>query len=272
MWIQNLNPTLFKFGFLEIRWYGLVYVLGFFLSVYWMKYLIKEDKLNLTNDDVWDLLFYLMLGVLVGSRLFMIFWQPDIYLLKPWNLFKIWEGGMSFHGGFVGIVTAAYLYCKKKKLNLWTIADVLAVPTMLALALGRVANFINGELVGRIWSGKWCVVFPDYGNECRHPSTLYAASKRFLVFFYLLWLTFKKQFKHGQVTEISNQILTSFKPGFIFWNFVFWEGLGRIIVDFYREDTLYYSFSIGQWFSLAMVIVAILIFNKNYKQDWKKLF
>ena len=256
MWIHNLNPTLLSLGPLEIRWYGLVYVFGFFISVYWLYYLSKKGKLKLTTNEIWDFGFYLMLGVIVGSRLFMIFWQPETYLLKPWNLLKIWEGGMSFHGGFVGIVTAAWFYCKKKKLNFWQIADLLSVPAILALGLGRVANFINGELVGRIWSGKWCVIFPDYGSECRHPSTLYAAGKRFLIFGWLLFLSLKDQLK----------------PGFIFWNFVFWEGLGRIIVDFYRVDPLYVGFTLGQWFSLVMVITALIVFGKYYKQDCKLLF
>ncbi len=113
MWTHNLNPTILAIGPLEIRWYGLVYVLGFFLSVYWLRFLVQKKLLALSKDDIWDFVFYLMLGVLIGSRLFMIFWQPDYYLLKPWNLLKIWEGGMSFHGGFVGIVAAAWLYCRK---------------------------------------------------------------------------------------------------------------------------------------------------------------
>jgi phosphatidylglycerol---prolipoprotein diacylglyceryl transferase len=255
MWIHNLNPVLLKLGTLEVRWYGLVYVIGFFLSIYWMLYLRKNQKLNLTKDEVWDFAFYLMLGVILGSRLFMIFWQPQLYLSNPINLLKVWQGGMSFHGGFLGVVIAAWLFCKKKRLNFWKMADILSLPTMFALALGRLANFINGELVGRVWDGKWCVVFPDYGNACRHPSTLYASGKRFLIFGWLLFLSLKKEFK----------------PGFVFWNFVFFEGLGRILVDFFREDVLYNGFSLGQWFSLVMVLVALYTFNKHYKEDCKNL-
>ena len=256
MWVHNLNPVLLDLGPVEIRWYGLVYILGFFLAIAWLRYVSKKGFISLSKDEIWDFVFYLMVGVLVGSRLFMIFWNPEIYLLKPWNLLKIWEGGMSFHGGFVGIVTAAWLYCKKKKLYFWKMADVMSVPTIFALALGRLANFINGELVGRVWDGKWCVIFPDYGTECRHPNMVYSFFQRLIVSGWLFLLTFWKEFK----------------PGFIFWNFVFWEGLGRIIVDFYREDTLYLSFSLGQWFSAVMVIVALVAFVKYYKEDWKKVF
>jgi phosphatidylglycerol---prolipoprotein diacylglyceryl transferase len=255
MWINNINPTLLNLGPLEIRWYGLVYILGFFLAVYWLMYTRKKGKLDLTKDNIWDLTFYLLLGTLIGARVFEIFWQPSRYIPQIWNLVKVWEGGMSFHGGFIGIVTACWIYCKKKKLNFWKIVDFLSVPLIFALALGRIANFINGELVGKVWNGKWCVIFPNFGNSCRHPSTLYASGKRFIVFSWLLVLSLKEEFK----------------PGFIFWNFVFWEGLGRIIVDFYREDILYSGYSLGQWFSLLMVLVALVVFVKYYKNDWRKL-
>jgi len=256
MWLHNLNPTLVHLGPLEIRWYGLVYVFGFFLSIWWMHYLSRKGRLNLTSNEIWDFMFYLMLGVIIGSRVFEIFWEPQIYLYHPLELLKIWKGGMSFHGGLVGVFMAGWLYCRKKKLELWRMADILAVPAMFALALGRIANFINGELVGRIWNGKWCVVFPDYGTECRHPSILYAAAYRFLIFGELLWLSWKKWFK----------------PGFVFWNFVLLEGVGRFIVDFYREDVLYWGLSLGQWFSLVMIIIAVIVFVKRYKEDWKKVF
>ncbi len=255
MWINNLNPVLLQLGPLQVRWYGLAYVLGFFVAVWWLQYLSKKGTLSLDKEEVWDLVFYLMIGILIGARLFEIFWQPAYYLSSFWNIFKIWQGGMSFHGGFVGIVVAAWFYCKKKQLPFWKIADALSIPTIFALALGRVANFINGDLAGRVFDGKWCVVFPQYDDLCRHPSTLYAAGKRVIVFGWLLYLALQEKFK----------------PGFIFWNFVFWEGLGRIIVDYFRHDSLFLNFSLGQWFSLAMVLVALWMFSNHYTTDWKRL-
>ncbi len=254
MFVHNLNPTLLNLGPLEVRWYGLVYVLGFLLSIWWLLRLSKQNKLDLSKEEVWDFVFYIMLGVIVGARLFQVFWEPHYYLSNPLRLLKIWEGGMSFHGGFVGIITATWFYCKKKRLNFWRVADLLSIPAIFALALGRIANFINGELAGRITNVKWCVVF-TIDDQCRHPSTLYAAGKRFLVFGWLLFLHFK----------------SNFQPGFIFWNFVFWEGLGRIMVDLFRENQVWLGFSLGQWFSLAMVIVASYVFWKKYKKDWKKI-
>jgi len=255
MWINNINPVLLQLGPLQIRPYGIVYVLGFFFGIWWLHYLRRKDKINISKEQIWDFAFYLMLGVLIGSRLGLLFWYPQTYLFHPLNLFKFWEGGMSFHGGFLGVVLAGWLYCRKFKINFWKMADLMSFPTLLFLAIGRVANFLNGELVGRVWNGKGCVVFPSYDNLCRHPSTLYAFGKRLLISFYLLWLIFWQEFK----------------PGFIFWNFVFFEGLGRILVDFFREDTLYFGFSIGQWLSLVMVIVAVFVFLKYYKEDWVKI-
>lgn len=253
MYINTIDPAIFHLGLLEIRWYGLVYVLGF-LSAGW---LLQKNRhyLQLSKDDVWDLLLYIILGVIIGARIFEILWEPSYYLSDITRLLRIWEGGMSFHGGFVGVVISVWYYCKKNNKKFLDVADLLSLPAIIALAFGRIANFINGELIGRVWSGKWCVVFPNYDDICRHPSTLYAAAERFIVAGWLYFLTKRK-----------------WNSGFIFWNFVFWEGLGRIIVDFYREDVLYYNLSLGQWMSMVMILVSILIFWKKYREDCRNLF
>ena len=265
MFYHTLNPTLLNLGPVEIRWYGIVYVLGFLGTVWWMSYLSRHQKLSFTRYQIWDLVFYAMLGVLIGSRVFMIFWNPQVYLVRPWELFYLWQGGMSFHGGFVGIVAGTWLYCRKHHLSFLPIADIISVPAIFALALGRIANFINGELWGTITNASWCV---DYSKNqylsnlpagCRHPNMIYSTFQRFLVGGWLLFLTFRQVWK----------------PGFIFWNFVFWEGLGRIIVDVYRDypaHQLYFSFSLGQWFSAIMVLTALYFFVKHYSTEWKQLF
>lgn len=258
MWVHNFNPTILDLGPLEIRWYGVVYVLGFFLTVWWLHYVHKKGQLTLTKDQIWDFAFYLMVGVLVGSRLFLLLWHPQTYLFHPWNLLKIWEGGMSFHGGFTGIVIAGYWYCRKHKLNFLAIADILSVPTVFALALGRLANFINGELWGRVWNGPWCVNFNNTGggDVCRHPYPLYEMGKRSLLFGWLLFLSLRKEFKLG----------------FIFLNFVFWEGLGRFILDFWKEDPLLSGLTLGQWMSVVMVIIAGYALITHYPKEWGKIF
>lgn len=256
MWINNIDPVLFHLGPFEVRWYGIIYVVGFFLSVWWLHYLSKKGKIKLNSEEIWDYLFYAMMGVLIGSRVFEVFWEPSYYLSNPLNFLKFWQGGMSFHGGFVGIVTASLIYCKVKKINFWQMADVMSFPTMLGLGLGRVANFTNGELWGTVWNGQWCVVFPGHDNLCRHPSVLYSAMQRVMLAGWLGWLTLQREFR----------------AGFIFWNFVFFEGASRFIVDFWREDVMVYGFTVGQWFSVIMAIVAVLVLVKDYKGEFKTIW
>lgn len=241
---------------MQIRWYGLVYVLGFLLGGWFL--LKARSRLGLSKDDVWDLLFYVVVGVVVGARLFEVFWHPAYYLGDLVNFVKVWQGGMSFHGGFVGVIVAVWLYSKRKKLDFWRIADILSLPAMLALAFGRVANFINGELWGRVFDGSWCVNFRNTGggDVCRHPSTLYGAAKRFMVAGWLYCL----------------YVRDGFTGGFLFWNFVLFEAVGRFIVDFYREDVLWWMLTIGQWFSLVMVVVAVIVMIMRYRVDWKRVF
>jgi len=251
MWINTLNPVLLDLGFAQIRWYGLAYVFGFFLCVWWLHFLSKRGKIKLNSEQIWDLVFWAMIGVLIGSRLFEVFWEPAYYLSNPLNFLKFWQGGMSFHGGLTGIVLAVYLYCKKHKLHFWEIADALSFPTMFALALGRVANFVNGELVGTPWNGPLCVVFPNYDQLCRHPQVLYGAAYRFVFSFWLLYLTLKSKFR----------------PGFIFLNFVLLEGIARFILDFFREDPTLFSLTPGQWLSLVMIIVSGYFLIKQFKLE-----
>src|SRR3989338_6182374 len=123
MWVNDIDPVLLYLGPLEIRWYGAVYVLGFFLSIWWLHYLSKKGKVPLKGEEIWDFMFYAMLGILIGSRLFEVFWEPSYYLSNPLNFVKLWQGGMSFHGGFVGIIVASGIYCKVKKINFWQMAD-----------------------------------------------------------------------------------------------------------------------------------------------------
>ncbi len=250
MYIHNLNPVLLDLGFAQIRWYGLVYVFGFFLSVGWLYYLSKKKNLKLSTDQIWDFAFWAMVGVLIGSRLFEVFWEPMYYLSNPLNFLKFWQGGMSFHGGLTGIVIATYLYCKKQKLNFWEIADVMSFPTMFALALGRIANFFNGELVGKPWNSPWCVVFPQTDLQCRHPQVLYSAAYRFMFSFWLMFLTLKEKFQ----------------PGFIFLNFVLLEGLARFVLDFFREDPTFLSLTPGQWLSSIMILISAYLLWKRFKQ------
>jgi len=250
----NIDPVLISFFGFEIRYYGLVYVLGFLLGLYTLNKARKDGILNLEKDQVYDLMFYLMLGVIIGARLFhAIFWDFSYFLKEPWKILYLWQGGMSFHGGLFGILLSGYIYCKKKNINAKKLADVLTLPAVFALALGRIVNFINQEIVGTVTNVSWCFKFKNY-EECRHPVQLYAAFGRFLAFFILL----KFWNKH--------------KEGFIFWNFILFFGIGRFFLDFIREDLIYLGLKAGQWFSLIMIIVSGYILFKFYMEDVKKVF
>ena len=260
MWVNNLDPVLIDVGPLEIRYYGLVYVLGALFAYWMLERARKNGRFDLNEKDISDLVLWLGLGVLIGSRLFyVIFYNPSYYFgMNFWKIIAVWEGGMSFHGGFTGILLACYLFCRKKKVPFFHIADMLSAPLMLALALGRIANFINGELWGTVTNVKWCVAFPnapDGGTVCRHPYQLYDGAKRFAVFFWLLWIGRKE-----------------FQPGFVFWNFVFFEGLGRFFLDFYKGVDPVFIIKPGQWLSLAMVLVAAYFFWTRHREDFKVIF
>ena len=251
MFIHNINPTLLQLGVFEIRYYSLVYVLGFLLTWYILNK--KKQELKLKKQEVESFIALLILGVVIGSRLLeVLIWEPVYYLANPLKIFAVWEGGMSLHGGIIGIALVTYYFAKKHKLNIAKLADILVLPGLFALALGRIANFINAELVGTITNIKCCVKFPNY-EGCRHPVQLYGAAGRFLLLGYLLAI--KK--------------LKRFKDGFLFWNFILFMGIGRFIIDFLREDARLLGLSLGQYLSLIMVIIACYVLFKYYRGNQK---
>lgn len=253
--INNINPTLLQLGSLEIRYYGLVYVLGAIIGLIVLLYYQKKGKIELKKDEVWDLVFWAMVGLVIGARLFeVVIFSPAHYLKNPLEIFKIWKGGMSFHGGLVGVVTAGYIFARKKKVNFWKIADLLAIPGIIVAGLGRLANFTNSEFYGTASNLPWCVVFKKVDEVCRHPYQIYAAFQRVLVGGVLAWIYKKDR-----------------KPGFVFWLLILFEGVGRILVDTVRYEIKFLFLSAGQWLSTVMVIVAVVVLIKWYKKDLKSL-
>jgi len=253
----DISPILLAFGPFQIRYYGIIYVLGFLIGLFVLLKASKKGKINLDKDQIYNLIFYLIIGVLIGSRIFhIIFWNLTYYLANPIQVFYIWQGGLSFHGGLVGAVLATYLFTKKNNINLMRLADILTLPAIFILALGRVANFINQEILGTITQVSWCVKFLSSidPNNCRHPVQLYAAAGRLATFFILLKFPKPK------------------KDGFIFWNFVFLFGLGRTFLDFIREDLRYLGLSSGQYLSILMVLIAGYALIKHYKEDLRNIF
>ncbi len=254
MIVHNLNPVLLQLGPLEIRYYGLVYVLGFLLVAYVLQRYRKKGLISLSKEEVWDLVFYLMVGVVVGARLFeVVVWNPFYYLANPLKIFYVWEGGMAFHGGLLGAIVAGYLYSlRHKSVNFLQLADIISIPAIIALAFGRIANFINGEIIGTLTNLPWCVQFPN-ADGCRHPVQIYSALKRFAIAGFLSLLFSRPH-----------------KEGFIFLNLVLWVGVGRFFLDFLRADARYFGLSIGQYASIFMVVAAAFFILKYYRKSmWK---
>lgn len=252
---QSLDPVLLHLGPLEIRYYGLVYVLGFLAAYWFLNYERKRGRLSATKEDLYDLLFYLMLGVILGGRLFHVFfWNPSYYLQNPLQIFAIWKGGMAFHGGLVGTAIAAWYFSKKKNISFWKLADILVIPAALFLAFGRLANFVNNELYGPVTNVAWCIYFPGV-EGCRHPYQLYAALKRCAVFLFLLFLNKK-----------------TWKEGFLFWNFLTLFGIGRFILDFWRADATFLGLSAGQWYSIPMFVLGSYMLWTKYRADLRRIF
>ena len=243
MFYHNINPTLIKIGELEIRYYGLIFLFGIILSYFLTIYLAKKSELKIQKNQISDLIFYLIIGIVLFSRLFyVLIYNLKYYLTYPYEIIAIWHGGLSFHGGLVGAIIVGYIYCKKKGLNFYKIADIMVIPAALALSFGRIANFINGELVGRITDVPWAVKFPNY-EGFRHPSQLYEAAKNLAIFFILYFM------------KIKNKI----KDGLIFWSFIILYASLRFFIEFFREpDFLVYNLTPGQLLCLIMFVIGVI--------------
>ncbi len=246
MFYHNIDSVLFNVFGLEIRYYGLFYIIGFIIAYFFIVYLFKEKGVKLTKDDVLDYLIYLAVGLLVGGRIGYVISHFNLYVDNLLSIFYIWKGGMAFHGGLIGSVLAGWLFSRKKKIDFYKLADVTMIPLALVLALGRIGNFINGELYGRVTNVWWAVKFNSV-EGFRHPSQIYESFKNLLIFFILF---FNRKRKH--------------RDGFIFWLFIMLYGLFRFIVEFYREFSYYFfGLSFTQILSMIMFLVGLYFVYKK---------
>ena len=180
MYIHNLNPILFNFGFLEVRWYSLAYIFGILIGWWVSKKIITfkiKNKIIFFDIKLFDdLISYIIISIILGGRIgYIIFYNASYYFNNPIDIFKIWEGGMSFHGAFIGVIIGTYLFSKKIKVNTFFFLDIIATVAPIGIFFGRIANFINSELYGRPSNFIWSVVFPKIDMVARHPSQLYEA-------------------------------------------------------------------------------------------------
>lgn len=251
----EFDPVAISIGPLAIRWYGLMYLLGFLGFLYLGKRRLHLFP-GLSVKDIDNIMSLAVVGVILGGRLgYVAFYKPDYYLSNPGEILAIWEGGMSFHGGFLGVLAVCFGYCAYKKWKFLDLMDFVAPTIPLGLAFGRLGNFINGELWGRPTDGPWGVVFPQSGDLlARHPSQLYEMALEGILLMVVLWWFASKPRKRGQVSAL----------------FLLGYGLGRFVVEFAREPdrflgTLSLGMTMGQWLCIPMLIFGVLLWigSKN---------
>jgi len=264
MYIHNLDPIIINFGFLEIRWYSLAYIFGIFLGFYYAKYVIKKfwDKENISFQVLDNFLIYLILGIILGGRLgYILFYNFYYYYQKPLEILFLWQGGMSFHGGAIGVLVASIIFAKKNNVKILVLTDLVVCAAPIGIFLGRIANFINGELYGKKTFSDYGVIFPKIDMEPRHPSQLYEAILEGLILFFLLniILKFKKKLFNGELSCY----------------FLIFYSIFRIISELFREPDkhigyIIFNISLGTIISFSFLIFGIIAFKIIKNESFRK--
>jgi phosphatidylglycerol:prolipoprotein diacylglycerol transferase len=246
----NFDPVIFSVGPLAVRWYGLMYLVAF-ASFWWLgARRIATGRAPITRAQFDDMLFVGILGVILGGRLgYVLFYKPAYYLSHPLEIFAVWQGGMSFHGGFLGVLVAMAFVSWRQRVHWWDLMDYVAPLVPIGLAAGRLGNFINGELWGRVTELPWGMVFRGAGDAPRHPSQLYQMALEGFALFILLWWFSSRKRPRAQVSAL----------------FLIGYGAARFIGEFAREPDsflglLALGLSMGQWLSLPMIIAGVALF------------
>lgn len=247
----DIDPVAFELGPIHIRWYALAYLTGFLAGWRYSRALARKDPdRKPTPDQIDDFLSWAILGVILGGRIgYVLFYQPALYLADPLAILKIWQGGMSFHGGLVGLVLAIFLYARRQTIPVLHLADLVSCVAPVGLFFGRIANFINGELFGRITHVPWGIIFPYGGDQPRHPSQLYEAALEGAALFALLFFLARK-----------DSLRT--RPGFLSGIFLTGYGLSRLTIEFFREPDIQIGYlfgmaTMGQILCLPMIVAGI---------------
>ncbi len=262
MYTHDLNPVLVDFGIIAIRWYSLAYIFGIIIGWWFGKkiisHVLKNNSHKFKLEDFDDLIGYLIISIIIGGRIgYVIFYNFEYYISNPSEIIKVWEGGMSFHGALIGIIIATYLFSKKKGISTFFLLDIIACVAPIGIFFGRIANFINGELVGKVTNVSWSVIFPLIDSLPRHPSQLYEAILEGVILFLILnILIFKKKYKVG----ISSCL------------FLIFYGIFRITSEIFREpDTqigyIFDLFSMGTLLSVFMVLSGLIILRVLKKNE-----
>ncbi len=251
----QIDPVFLNIGPLQLRWYGLMYIISFLAAFFLIRSEVKRKNICLSTDDISDMVFYGAMGVVLGGRLgYVIFYNLPFYLKNPLHVFAVWEGGMSFHGGMLGVLLAMYIFSRLKNTSFLTLIDMLAQCAPIGLGLGRIGNFINAELYGRETDVPWGVIFPGTNGTPRHPSQLYEAFLEGLLLFLIIRFVSRRWSNTGIAT----------------WTGFCGYGLFRFIVEFFRQPdiqigTIFNFFSMGQLLSLPMFLFGLYMVIKLSK-------
>jgi phosphatidylglycerol:prolipoprotein diacylglycerol transferase len=246
----NINPIALQIGPVAVRWYGLMYLLGFFAAWWLGVRRIAQGGAPITRKQFDDLIFFAVLGVILGGRLgYVLFYKPNYYFSNPLELLAIWQGGMSFHGGLLGVMAAMWLAARRQRIHYLDLTDFVAPLVPLGIAAGRMGNFINGELWGRVTDVPWGMVFRNAGDAPRHPSQLYQFALEGLLLFVVLWWFSSTARARGQVSAL----------------FLIGYGVLRFIAEFAREPDAFLGYlalglSMGQWLCVPMIAAGLWLF------------
>lgn len=261
MFTHNLSPILFDLGFFSIRWYSLAYIAGIILG-WWFGKKIIFQKFQKTHNEISekfdDLIAYLIFAIIIGGRAgYVIFYNFEFYFFNPIDILKIWEGGMSFHGALIGIIAATYFFSKKKNLSSLLLLDVIACVAPIGIFFGRIANFINGELVGKITSVSWSVIFPSVDMNPRHPSQIYEAIFEGVILFIILNIIINKK---------------NYLTGTCSYLFLIFYGIFRIFSELFREPDIQIGYifnfiTMGMILSLFMILSGIVLYKFTKKNE-----
>lgn len=257
----EIDPVIFSLGPLKIRWYGLMYVLGFMAVHFLVLYQVKKYRLKFLENHVENLNFALIIGLIIGARFgYMVFYNFSYYLQHPAEILAIWQGGMSFHGAFGGLLIGGWLYCRRNEISFLKAADTYSVTVPIGLGLGRIGNFINGELYGRVTDSPLGIVFPGGGPLPRHPSQLYEFLLEGVLLFILLWAIKGRYYRR------------QWPPGTLFAVFLVGYGVFRSFAELFRQPDaqlgfLWQQLTMGQLLSSVMIVVGITIFTWNKRHQ-----
>lgn len=247
-----MNPIAFQLGAVKVHWYGIIMALAYFIGAYLSIYLAKFR--NIKKDDILDFMLYLIPSAIIGARLGHVIANWSYYSINPINILKLWNGGLAFHTGFFLVIIVMIFYCKKRNINFHDLGDILVIPLAIGLAIGRIGNLINQEILGKVTNLPWAITI---NNIKRHPSQIYELITNLGIGSYLFYL-------------FKNKKLPS---GFLFWTFVAIYSIIRFFLDFLKDwPPVIYNLSWAQLFSIPLFIIAVIMLYKlKTKEDFKEL-